>query len=58
MNFPYSNFLHRIDDKKEKKVCWFEHRDQAEHYIKRHKLKKKDYVLTSKNEIILEPDPT
>ena len=58
MKFPYANFLYRVDDKNEKKICWFEYEDQATHYIKRHKLKKNDYELTSKFEMILEPDPS
>ena len=58
MKFPYANFLYRVDDKKEKKICWFEHEDQAQQYIKRHKLNKKDYQLYSKQSQLLEPDPS
>ena len=58
MKFPYSNFLYRLDDKKEKKICWFEYEDQAQKYITRHKLKKKDYEFFSKQSQLLEPDPS
>jgi len=58
MKFPYSNFPYRVDDRKEKKICWFEHADQAEQYIKRHKLKKNEFDFFSKQSQLLEPDPS
>jgi len=58
MKFPYSNFLYRLEDKKDNKVCWFEYEDQAEQYIRRHKLKKKEYNLFSKQSQLLEPNPS
>lgn len=48
--FPHESFPYRLDlnDKKDKRVCWFECKEHADKYIKRHNLKKKDYKLTVK----------
>lgn len=50
--FPYPSFLFRLELKegKEKRVCWFECKEHADKYIKRHKLNKKDYTLIIKSE--------
>lgn len=46
--FPYPNFAFRIDMKegKDNRVCWFECEEHVDRFVKRHKLKKKDYTLT------------
>jgi hypothetical protein len=58
MKFPYNTFLYRVDDRRDKKICWFEYEDQAQQYVKRHKLKKTEYTLSSKFQSILDPDPS
>lgn len=48
--FPHASFPFRLDLKegKENRVCWFECQEHVNRYLSRHKLKKKDYVLTIK----------
>jgi hypothetical protein len=50
--FPHSSFPFRLDLKegKENRVCWFECQAHVDKYIHRHKLKKKDYILTIKSD--------
>jgi hypothetical protein len=50
--FPYSSFIFRLDLKEGKdiRVCWFECREHVDKFIKRHKLKSKEYTLTIKGE--------
>lgn len=49
--FPHSSFPFRIDltEGKDKRVCWFECQAHVDKFIKQHKLKKKDYTLTTKD---------
>lgn len=49
--FPYATFPFRLDikDGKESRICWFECKEHVEKFIKKHKLNKKNYVLTLKN---------
>jgi hypothetical protein len=49
--FPYATFPFRLDliDGKDKRVCWFECQAHVDKFIKQHKLKKKDYTLTTKD---------
>lgn len=48
--FPYSTFPYRLElkDGKDKRVCWFECQEHVDRYLKRHNLKKKDYILEIK----------
>ena len=51
--FPHSEFNWRleVDDKKDKKVCWFQSEAHVQKFITKHHLKKNDYVLlTNVNE--------
>lgn len=49
--FPYPNFSFRLELKegKENRICWFECQEHVNRYLTRHKLKKKDYILTIKD---------
>lgn len=58
MKFPYNNFTYRLEDKKDKKICWFQYEDHLNQYVKRHKLKKNEYVAFTKSSQLLEPDPS
>ena len=49
-NFPYDSFPYRLDHKeKPNTICWFQCEEHMEKYIERHKLKKKDYELSTNN---------
>jgi hypothetical protein len=50
--FPYETFPFRLDVKenKEKRVCWFECKEHVDKFVKRHKLKKTDYILTTRGD--------
>ena len=49
--FPYPSFPYRLELKegKDKRLCWFECEEHVDRFLKRHKLKKKDYTLTIKD---------
>ena len=49
--FPYPTFPFRLElnEGKDKRVCWFECEEHVDRFLKRHKLKKKDYTLTVKD---------
>jgi hypothetical protein len=51
--FPYSSFPIRLDLKegKDNRVCWFECQLHVDKFIYKHKLKKKDYTLTVKDNV-------
>ena len=53
--FPHSGFPIKVvhkdgKDMKDKKTCYFQSKEHAKKYIERCKFKKKDYVMTCRDE--------
>jgi len=46
--FPHATMIWRLEDRREKKLCWFQCYEHAEKYIVRYKLKKLQYKLQVK----------